>query len=235
MNAFLNRRSGSPPHLACKRRLKATERIEIEGYRMSKRVTIAKAASVALAGAVALGAGAQAWAQPAGSYTAQTSNSYNYDPCRRDANQRGTAGALIGGGMGAVIGSNAAARNARTEGALLGGLLGAIAGGIVGNKTAACTNGPSRSDTAALPPPPPPATGSSYYERDAYADSAAAQAREDAWDRGSRDEPYRVSERPPEADGCTLAESPIYMPDGRTQTRFVRVCRDSSGRYAVVD
>jgi len=37
------------------------------------------------------------------------------------------------------------------------------------------------------------------------------------------------------AEDCTLAESPIYMPDGRTQTRFVRVCRDAAGKYAVVD
>lgn len=219
-----------------KRRLKAAESIEIEGYRMSTQVTIAKAAAAALAGVIALGACAPALAQPAGSYTAQGGNSYNYDPCRRDANQRGTAGALIGGGMGAVIGSNAAARNARTEGALLGGLLGAIAGGVVGNKTAACTNGPSRYDTAAPPPPPPPpAAGSSYYERDAYANSAAGQAREDAWRDDQRADRYRAAEKPAEPDGCTLAESPIYMPDGRTQTRFVRVCRDANGKYAVVD
>ena len=30
-------------------------------------------------------------------------------------------------------------------------------------------------------------------------------------------------------------ETATLLPDGRTQTRFVRVCRDSSGRYAVVD
>lgn len=202
---------------------------------MSTQVTIAKAAAAALAGVIALGACASAQAQPAGSYTAQGGNSYNYDPCRRDANQRGTAGALIGGGMGAVIGSNAAARNARTEGALLGGLLGAIAGGVVGNKTAACTQGPQYSTRydSPLPPPPPAASNGGYYQRDAYADSAAAQAREDAW----RDERLdrRAAERAPEPDGCTLAESPIYMPDGRTQTRFVRVCRDANGKYAVVD
>ncbi|WP_296600581.1 glycine zipper 2TM domain-containing protein [Phenylobacterium sp.] len=205
---------------------------------MSTQVTFAKAAAAALAGVIALGACAPALAQPAGSYTTTASNSYNYDPCRRDANQRGTAGALIGGGMGAVIGSNAAARNARTEGALLGGLLGAIAGGVIGNKTAACTNGPTRYDTAALPPPPPPAPApgpSSYYDRDAYADSAAAQAREDAWRDQARADRYRAGDRPAEPDGCTLAESPIYMPDGRTQTRFVRVCRDANGKYAVVD
>jgi hypothetical protein len=200
---------------------------------MSKRVTIAKAGAAAIAGVMALGAAAQVQAQPAGPYTAQSPNGYYYDPCRRDANQRGTAGALIGGGMGAVIGSNAAARNARTEGALLGGLLGAIAGGVVGNKTAACTS-------AYVPPPPPPPRTSynSYYDRDAYA--ARTEDRDDdaedgAYAYGHGGERYRLADRAPDPDGCTLAESPIYMPDGRTQTRFVRVCRDSSGRYAVVD
>jgi hypothetical protein len=190
---------------------------------------IANAAAAALAGAALLAAGA---AQAQSSYPGPGSPGYNYDPCRRDANQRGTAGALIGGGMGAVIGSNAAARNARTEGALLGGLLGAIAGGVIGNKTAACTSQYDR--TASVPPPPlPPRTDAPYYDRDAYADSAAAQARDDAW---REPEPERrVVERPRDAEDCTLAESPIYMPDGRTQTRFVRVCRDASGKYAVVD
>ena len=198
---------------------------------MSKRVTIAKAGAVALAGAMTLAAGA-AVAQP-GPYTAHSPNGYYYDPCKRDATQRGTAGALIGGGMGAVIGSNAAARNARTEGALLGGLVGAIAGGIVGNKTAACTSAPP-------PPPPTPLATSSdapepYYRRDHYASPAADEAREDAWAYDHRETRRRVEDRAPEADDCTLAESPIYMPDGRTQTRFVRVCRDATGRYAVVD
>lgn len=204
---------------------------------MSTQVTIAKAAAAALAGVIALGACASAQAQPAGSYTAQGGNSYNYDPCRRDANQRGTAGALIGGGMGAVIGSNAAARNARTEGALLGGLLGAIAGGVIGNKTAACTTTSSQYDrTAALPPPPlPPPADAPYYERDAYADRAAADARDDAWRDRELPPERRVADGPRGGEDCTLAESPIYMPDGRTQTRFVRVCRDASGKYAVVD
>ena len=44
-----------------------------------------------------------------------------------------------------------------------------------------------------------------------------------------------MAESPRDAEDCRLAESPIYMPDGRTQTRFVRVCRDASGKYAVVD
>ena len=129
---------------------------------------------------------------------------------------------------------------------MLGGLLGAIAGGIVGNKSAACTSDPSAADSASASTyapapvataPAPPSTDRGYYDRDAYAgaSSAAAQAREDAWNTDRRGERYRVTERAPGPDGCTLAESPIYMPDGRTQTRFVRVCRDASGRYAVVD
>lgn len=187
---------------------------------------IANAAAAVVAGAALLAAGA---AQAQSSYGGPGSPGYNYDPCRRDANQRGTAGALIGGGMGAVIGSNAAARNARTEGALLGGLLGAVMGGMVGNKSAACTSQQPYYETRAeaLPPPPPPRAEPSYYDRDAYSDG-----RDSAW----RDEDrYRVAERPREAEDCTLAESPIHMPDGRTQTRFVRVCRDATGKYAVVD
>ena len=197
---------------------------------MSKPVTIAKAA--ALAGVIAFTAVAQVQAQPVGPYTAQSSRGYYYDPCRRDTNQRGTAGGLIGAGIGAVIGSNAAARNARTEGAVLGGLLGAVIGNSVGNKTAACRSSDRTSS-------PTYRSDNGYYSRDAYADSAAAQAREDAYrydqrdDR--RDERDRREDRGAAGDGCTLAESPILMPDGRTQTRFVRVCRDASGRYAVVD
>lgn len=202
---------------------------------MSKRVTIAKAGTVALAGVMALSIAApvqaQSRSQTAPSYTAESPKGYYYDPCRRDAAQRGTVGGLMGGAAGAVIGSNVAARNARTEGALLGGLLGMIAGASVGNKTAACAPGGQYQASA----PPPPRAEAPYYGRDAYADRAAAEARDDAYASDSRGDRYRLTERTPGADGCTLAESPIYMPDGRTQTRFVRVCRDASGKYAVVD
>lgn len=219
MNEFLNGRSGWAAQLSAKRRRSAAESIEIKGYGMSTQVTIAKAAAAALAGVIALSAGAQASAQTGGSYTTPSQTGYYYDACKRDQTQRGTLGAVLGGGAGAVIGSNAAARNARTEGALLGGLLGAVLGGVVGNKSAACV---SPSTYYGNPPPPPPAASNGgYYERDAYAGSVA--------DR------YPAAERAPEPDGCTLAESPIYMPDGRTQSRFVRVCRDATGKYAVVD
>jgi hypothetical protein len=204
---------------------------------MSSQVAIAKVAAAAFAGVFALASAAPALAQsaPYGSSTGQDRTGYYYDACKRDQTQRGTVGAVLGGGAGAVIGSNAAARNARTEGALLGGLLGAVIGGVVGNKSAACVSPSTYYNNPAPPPPPPAASNGGYYERDAYADSGAAQAREDAWRDDRTADRYRAAERAPEPDGCTLAESPIYMPDGRTQTRFVRVCRDANGKYAVVD
>jgi hypothetical protein len=199
---------------------------------MSKRVTYALAGLLALAAGAA---SAQSSRYQTGNYTAQSPNGYYYDACKREQTGRGTVGAVLGGGAGAVIGSNVAARNARTEGALLGGLLGAIAGGVVGNKSAACTSDPSASGPPG--PAPAPRTESSSYSRDAYAgaDAAASDARADAYAADRRGDRYRATEQPPGPDGCTLAESPVYMPDGRTQTRFVRVCRDASGGYAVVD
>ena len=201
---------------------------------MITRVTFAKAGAVALASMLALGSAAQA--QPSGSYTSAARDGYGYDPCRREANGRGTAGTLIGGGIGAVIGSNAAARNARTEGAILGGLLGAIAGGVMGNKSAACNGSTYRSSTTA-----PSGGYDARYDRpddDARTDDwrRAPDVRDDHDDADVRDRPSdgRFEDRSRD-DSCQLAESPVHMPDGTTQTRFVPVCRDASGRYAVVD
>lgn len=198
---------------------------------MNFRSTFAKSTLAGVAGVMALSAAASvptfAAAQSAGYYG--DSGTY-YDPCRRDSTTRGTMGALIGGALGAAIGSNAAARNARTEGALLGGALGAMGGAAVGKNSAACA--PTTTYRA-------PQTSYNGYYGQRYQEPAYAPAptyaptydeRRD-YDR----EPYRVVQAPPQADGCTLAESPIYLPDGRTQKRFVRVCQDANGNYQVVD
>ena len=205
---------------------------------MSKRTTAALAAA---AGAIALAPLAQA--QPYGYYGQPN---YAYDPCSRDATGRGVAGAMVGGGIGAVIGSQAAANHHRTDGSLLGGALGAIAGAVIGNKSAACAPG-----QVVAPPPPPPAPlppqsyNAPYYPQDrySYGYGRGGYMGRDGWRHEPHEYAYgRDGERYPlargqseDAAGCTLAESPIYMPDGRTQTRFVRVCRDRSGRYQVVD
>jgi hypothetical protein len=234
MNEFLNNGSACSSHPRRKRGRKLAQDHSRRGISMSKRVTTARVAACAIAGVFAL-AGA-AHAQPYG-YNGVGANTYSYDPCKREQTQRGAAGALVGGGLGAVIGSNAAARNARTEGALLGGLLGAVIGGTVGNQSAACTS--TYANSAAPPPPPPtPTATGGYYERDYYDRQArrdAEPAADEGFAYGRRGERYRLAQGRPDAEGCTLAESPIYMPDGRVQTRFVRVCRDSTGRYAVVD
>ena len=202
---------------------------------MSKPSTIARGALIAVAGAMALStlaAPQMAAAQPYG-YSSQYSGDSYYDPCRRSQSNRSVVGGLLGAGIGATVGSQMAARGHRTDGSVLGGALGAITGAVVGNKTAACESG-SQYYGAPPPPPPPP---QAYYERPAPAPAyyGSRYDDDDRWAYGRRGERFRVAEQPVGADGCTLAESPIYLPDGRVQKRFVRVCQDSSGRYQVVD
>ncbi|MDP3855249.1 glycine zipper 2TM domain-containing protein [Phenylobacterium sp.] len=202
---------------------------------MSFRTKFAKSTLAGVAGVMALSAAVTvptfAAAQSAGYYD-QREGGY-YDPCRRSSTNRGTTGALIGGALGAVIGSNAAARNARTEGALLGGALGAMGGAAVGKNSAACNSyrdprstyydngsryGETRRDNGYY---------AGAYDRDRGYD-------DDRYAYDSRGTAYGVADREG-ADGCSLAESPIYLPDGRVQKRFVRVCQDASGNYQVVD
>jgi hypothetical protein len=209
---------------------------------MTIRTPNMKLALCAVAATIAAGAfaptvaSAQAYGSP--SYRgAYDNNGYYYDPCRRSTTQRGTGGGLAGAGIGAAIGSGVAANGARTEGAVLGGLLGAVIGSNIGKNSAACSPGANPPP----PPPPPSAYNNSYdnrYERDRYEDRRYEDARRDAErDAYSRDGySYRVDQRSgSDVNGCTLAESPIYLPDGRVQKRFVRVCPDSNGKYQVVD
>lgn len=159
---------------------------------------------------------------------------YYYDPCQRSTTQRGTGGGLAGAGIGAAIGSGIAARGARTEGAVLGGLLGAVVGANVGKNSAACT--PGRAPPP--PPPPPPSAYNGGYDEPYYRQGSYDAGRDGYYERSyERHDSYRVDNRSTQADvnGCTLAESPIYLPDGRVQKRFVRVCPDASGKFQVVD
>lgn len=173
-------------------------------------------------------ASAQGYPPSSGGYN----NGYRYDACQRERTSRGTGGALVGAGLGALAGGNVAARGNRTEGAVLGGILGAVIGANVGKTAAACEPGQPGSYQQGYAAPPPQ---EGYY---GYPDS------QQGYQQGAYDDRYGddqdgayarpVTDAPP-ADNCTLAESPIYLPDGRVQKRFVRVCRDSSGRYQVVD
>lgn len=165
---------------------------------------------------------------------------YYYDPCQRSTTNRTTGGGLAGAGIGAAVGSGIAARGHRTDGAILGGVLGAVVGSMAGKSSAACAPG---GYTAPPPPPPPPAAynggyGGSYQEPYYRQGSYDNAGRDGYYERSyERQDSYRVDNRSGQADvnGCTLAESPIYLPDGRTQKRFVRVCPDAQGKYQVVD
>jgi hypothetical protein len=212
---------------------------------MTNRTPNMKIALCAVAAAITASAlaptvaSAQAYGQPTYRGGAYDNNGYYYDPCRRSTTNRGTGGGLAGAGLGAAIGGSVSGNGAKTEGAVLGGLLGAVIGSNIGKNSAACTPG-------ATPPPPPPPSAYNTYDNDRYADrddgryddsrygDVRRDADRDAYRRDSYS--YRVEQRSStDINGCTLAESPIYLPDGRVQKRFVRVCPDANGKYQVVD
>jgi hypothetical protein len=191
---------------------------------MRLRATLALALSSAVVLATAVPVTASAQQAPA--YSGGYAGGGYYDPCLRDRRQRGAGGALLGAGIGALAGNGIASRGAKTEGAVLGGLLGAVIGGNVGAQTAAC--GPQGYQQQGYASPPRAQT---YYDD--------RQGYDRAYDpRYDSDEPYPAPQpvaQGPVGEDCTLAESPIYLPDGSVQKRFVRVCRGSDGRYVVVD
>jgi hypothetical protein len=139
----------------------------------------------------------------AGSYGSDVS--YNA-PCRTDARKNATAGGVIGALVGAVAGSNLAARNAKPEGTVLGALVGAGVGASIGNASAK-----GRCDDRGQ-----------YWTYDdtvAYRESSRYRA-----SSGAAYDNYRQR--------CRLAPADTDY-NGRVETRYVRVCPDSEGRYRV--
>ena len=210
----------------------------IQTHSLLRRGVAGLAAVTMVAGLASVPAVASA--QSYGSAQAQ-GGGYRYDACQRERTNRGTGGALVGAGIGAVAGSHVAARGNRTEGAVLGGILGAVIGANVGKTAAACEPGQTGSYQQGYAPPPPEAgyADQGSYDQGSYEQGSYEQG---SYDPSYGDEGYAEDDayaRPvanaPAAADCTLAESPIYLPDGRVQKRFVRVCRDAQGRYQVVD
>lgn len=161
----------------------------------------------------------------------QSSNAY-YDPCVREQRERQAGSGLLGAAIGAIAGSQVASRGRRTEGSLLGGVVGAAIGAGVGRGTAACQ--PGTSQVVYDTPPPPPVYNRTYdrgYDRREYRSDAGYDYYRDY----PQDYGRGYSNSAPADDGCRLAESEIRMPDGRIETRHVRTCPDSSGRYRIVD
>lgn len=135
---------------------------------------------------------------------------YANNPCEnRGSDGRTVAGGLIGALAGAALGSNVAARNARTEGAVLG----AVVGGALGAGIASSSRNTARCDASGY-----------YYTYDqtvAYREAVSDRGRS-----GRYDSAYYSRMR------CRLAPAPAYL-DGRTDYRYVRVCPDRQGRYRI--
>jgi hypothetical protein len=97
-----------------------------------------------------------------------------HDRCRTLGQGRTGAGVLIGGGLGAIAGSQIAARGNRTEGSIIGGVLGAIIGSQVGRASNnQCQTNGYQGQTA-------------YSHNDRYDDRAGTSGYYD--DRGYRDD-----------------------------------------------
>ena len=191
----------------------------------ARRVTLAVAAAAAALSAAPVAAHAQ-------SYSSYDRNGqYYYDGCRRDRNSRAVAGGVIGGLAGMAAGNNLSDRRShRREGAVAGALLGALAGSAIGRSTAGCEPEYRPRQTYSY---------NNYSGGYAYTPDYSYGYQDDDYyyDRYARSYDYARPSydygRPPLA--CTYAESPVRMPDGRTQKRMVQVCPDSRGDYQIVE
>lgn len=184
MNGPLKTRSGSKAHTHPNKTpdLPAPEQgLLMTAFAKSAFVAAAVAAAATLAPAAA---SAQSYGYGNG-YNQGYSQSYNgryYDRCETLGQGRTGAGALIGGGIGAVAGSQIASRGNRTGGSIIGGVLGAIVGSQVGR----ASNDQCRSDNGYAQ------SGQYYDNRDRYDDRANVADRYD--DRGYRSD-YRDARR----------------------------------------
>ena len=66
---------------------------------------------------------------------ASSASDWAYRNCIEERRGNTAGGAVIGGVLGAVVGSNVAGRGNRTEGAIVGGALGATAGAAIGSNS----------------------------------------------------------------------------------------------------
>ncbi|ATQ41878.1 glycine zipper domain-containing protein [Caulobacter mirabilis] len=134
---------------------------------------------------------------------------YRNSPCERNKNDRTAVGAVIGALAGAALGSNAAARNAKSEGAVLGALVGGGLGGTIGRSSAKCDN------------------DGYWYSRD-----QTLSYRESGYGYGERSGRYGYDDY--RRRGCRLAQAPTNA-YGQAEYRYVRVCPDSRGRYRITE
>ncbi|MDH4386036.1 MAG: glycine zipper 2TM domain-containing protein [Caulobacter sp.] len=185
---------------------------------MIRRTSFLAAASslmicaTAMAGSPTIAAAQSAPASP------RQDEAYAYDTCHRDRVERGTGGALLGAGLGALAGSNIASRGARTEGAVLGGLLGAVIGGNVGASSAACVEGDYG----------PPIANEGPYD-DTAEDQAEAPPPSDEGYAGAPPPGYGDSVETTET--CRVKKRRVVQANGVVRKEYVQVCKSGQGGY----
>lgn len=223
--------------------------VPLEGIsEMKAKSTPVRAVLATAAAATALVAitPAVAAAQSYGYNSYDSRGGYAYDGCRREQNSRSTLGALAGAAAGIALGNNVSRdRSSRRNAAAAGGVLGAVIGSQIGKNGAACTPGYETNYDSGYYDRSYSTPSYGYYERsyaapaygynqrprdDYYYDRyQQSYAQSDAYARDYAAPSYN------DTNGrCTYVESPIYMPDGRTEKRMVQVCPDRNGRYQVV-
>ena len=101
---------------------------------MKSTLTLALAAAVAATAVLPLST-AQAQSR---SYRYAEADAYYRDACREKRRDRRTAGAVLGGIAGAVIGSNVDDDGNRAEGTVIGAVAGAAAGSHIAGKSVKC-------------------------------------------------------------------------------------------------
>src|SRR5213594_4079885 len=71
---------------------------------------------------------------------AQSAREYgSSDICRHQRRSAATKGTIVGGLLGAAVGSGVAGHGAKTEGAVIGGVAGAVAGNQIGRHSVKCS------------------------------------------------------------------------------------------------
>ncbi|MDP3403880.1 MAG: glycine zipper 2TM domain-containing protein [Brevundimonas sp.] len=135
------------------------------------------------------------------------------DRCQTLGQGRTGAGALIGGGLGAVAGSQIAGRGNRTGASIIGGVLGAVIGAQVGRasndqcRSDGYAQGQSYGNSAYAPP------AQYYSDRDRYDDRASSANR---YDERAYGQPQRYDDRRNDArNGYAVSDDGFYYYDPR--------------------
>lgn len=216
---------------------------------MTFLIRTARATVLCAAAAVAVAAPALAFAQQTTPYAGQSQGEYQSCKQRKDGNT--VAGVVIGGILGAVVGSQVSGHGARTEGSVIGAGGGALVGGAIGADATKCDE-PTLRRQAQEDDNGPRTDGGDYGNGRRADDGRADDGRSDNsrgyQDQGGgyADQRYDDDRAPsyghaypvrhePDGDDCGMADSTLHMPDGTVQERYIHVCRDLNGRYQVVE